>query len=105
MPFVIVLSIVPFAWALRWHARHTVEVAAEQCVDALQAWNGGDGGSAARAITNQAGNMDAGSVSVQQSDGAVQVSCTVTGTPRFSLFINGPVTATASGPKERFTSP
>ncbi len=101
MPVVIALSLLPFYWSLNWYGRHSVEVAAEHCVDELQRYDGGDGASAAATITNQAGNLTDVSVSIAVSDDTAQ--CTVSGTIAFSLFGQRSVTATASGPRERIT--
>lgn len=101
MPVVIILSLLPFQWSLNWYAKHSVEVAAENCVDEAQRFGGGDGESAARAITSSAGNLTGVTVSVSVS--ATEARCTVAGAVGFTLFGQRTVSATASGPVERLT--
>lgn len=101
MPFVIILSLVPFQWSLNWYAKHSVEVAAENCVDEAQRYGGGDGEAAALAITSAAGNLEQPTVNVAVSGTVAR--CTVAGKVGFSLFGDRTVSATASGPVERIT--
>lgn len=101
MPVVIALVLVPFQVGLWWHATQVAHAAAQEAVDAAQTLDGteADGMAVATWFLDQAGHLTDTDVTVTRSDETVTAH--VTGVaPR--LLFDWSVTATATGPVERF---
>lgn len=103
MPVLIALVLVPFQVALWWHARQIADAAATEAVDAAQVATATetDGLRAAQWFLDAAGNITDPEVTVVRT--AETVTVEVTGrAPRLLPGFDWEVTATASGPIERF---
>jgi Flp pilus assembly protein TadG len=103
MPVLIALVLVPFQVALWWHARQIADAAATEAVDAAQVATAteADGLRAAQWFLDAAGNLTDPEVTVTRTADTVTVE--VTGrAPRLLPGFDWEVTATASGPIERF---
>lgn len=103
MPVLIALVLVPFQVALWWHARQIADAAATEAVDAAQVATAteADGLRAAQWFLDAAGNITDPEVTVVRT--AETVTVEVTGrAPRLLPGFDWEVTATASGPIERF---
>ncbi len=102
VPLVVLMVLLPAQLAMVWHANNVVEAAA---VDGLRAaQGGGDGPATAAGIiggANRGGLLD--DVHIAVDAGPVTVTATVSGAVASILPVGGwRVTATASGPVERF---
>lgn len=103
MPVLIALVLVPFQVALWWHARQIADAAAAEAVDAAQVATATetDGLRAAQWFLDAAGNLTDPEVTIVRTAEVVTVE--VTGrAPRLLPGFDWAVTATASGPIERF---
>lgn len=103
MPVLIALVLVPFQVALWWHARQIADAAATEAVDAAQVATATetDGLRAAQWFLDAAGNLTDPEVTIVRTAEVVTVE--VTGrAPRLLPGFDWAVTATASGPIERF---
>ena len=103
MPILIALVLVPFQVALWWHARQIADAAATEAVDAAQVATAteADGLRAAHWFLDAAGNLTDPQVTIHRTADTVTVE--VTGrAPRLLPGFDWEVTATASGPIERF---
>lgn len=103
MPVLIALVLVPFQVALWWHAHQIADAAATEAVDAAQVATAteADGLRAAQWFLDAAGNLTDPEVTVTRTAEVVTVE--VTGrAPRLLPGFDWEVTATASGPIERF---
>jgi hypothetical protein len=103
MPVLIALVLVPFQMALWWHARQIADAAATEAVDAAQVATATetDGLRAAQWFFDAAGNLTDPEVTIVRTAEVVTVE--VTGSaPRLLPGFDWDVTATASGPIERF---
>jgi Flp pilus assembly protein TadG len=103
MPFLLFFALMPLQFALWWHGHQAAALAAEECVDAAQAFDAdvqADGRAGGMAILNQGGNLT--NIAVTPSATADTVVCQVSGRLRFSVVGNLSITARAEGPIERF---
>ena len=106
-PLMVLLVLLPVQFAMVWHANNVVEAAS---IDGLRvAQGGGDGAATARAIiddSNRGGLLSA--VNVDVAVGPETITSTARGTV-LSILPLGPigpwtVTATSTGPVERFVA-
>lgn len=102
-PLIIVMALFPFQVALYWHAKQTVDLAAETAVDIGQV-EGADltlAQQSAAAVLAATGQVDDGQVAITIADDLVTVE--VEARPRYRI-IPGPwrVSSTAQGRVERF---
>jgi hypothetical protein len=103
MPVLIVLVLLPMQFALWWHGKQAAELAAEEGLDAAQAFGADvveDGRRGAYGVVSQAGNLT--EVSVEVASTATTVTVEVRGSLDYSVIGTFTVTARASGPIERF---
>lgn len=103
MPVLIVLVLLPMQFALWWHGKQAADLAAEQGLDAAQAYGAAiveDGRRGAHDVLSQAGNLT--DVSVQVTSTATTVTVEVRGRLDYSIVGAFTVTSRASGPIERF---
>jgi Flp pilus assembly protein TadG len=102
-PVFFAMVLLPIHVALWWHAKQTIDLAAEEALDTAQVDGAteADGEAVANALLNQVGNVDNRDVDVD-IDGDV-VTVVITGRSRYRI-VPGPwnVTARAEGRVERF---
>ena len=102
-PVFFVMVLLPIHFALWWHAKQTIDLAAEEALDAAQIEGSseGDGVAAANAVIGQVGNIENPTVSVQIAGDVVTVQ--ITGRSRFRVVPGGwHMSSTAEGRVERF---
>lgn len=104
-PVFFVMVLLPIHVALWWHAKQTVDLAAEEALDTAQVDGAtqADGEAAANAILNQVGNVENRNVTVNIDPTTDVVTVVITGRSAYRI-VPGPwnVTAAAEGRIERF---
>ena len=103
MPVLLLLALLPMQFALWWHGKQAAELAAEEGLNAAQAYGAeiiDDGRRGAYGVLSQAGNLT--DVSVTITSNATTITVEVRGKLDYSVIGTFTVAARASGPIERF---